>query len=75
MNQPISKDKLNFAKAKWLKKHGVEILVVDSKESEEESRKLFRYIDYSNDGVISKQQIRLFIKFLEGELSKDIKEK
>ncbi|CDW76240.1 UNKNOWN [Stylonychia lemnae] len=71
LNQPISKDKLNFAKAKWLRKHGVEILVVDSKESEEESRKLFRYIDFGNDGVISKQQIRLFIKFLEGELSQD----
>eukprot|EP00347_Sterkiella_histriomuscorum_P006922 403350921 len=70
-NVDISKDKLDFARGKWLQKHGIQILMMDSKESEDESRKLFRYIDYNNDGVISRAQIKMFIKFLEDEFKSD----
>ncbi len=42
------------------------VLAID-RNSEEESRKLFRYIDYSNDGVIHKNQLKLFVAFIEGE--------
>ena len=35
--------------------------------SEEESRKLFRYIDFENSGYLTKMQIRLFLAFVEGE--------
>ena len=44
---------MNNAKAKWMMKHGVNIFQMD-KDSEEESRKLFRYIDYNNDGYLTK---------------------
>jgi Ca2+-binding EF-hand superfamily protein len=37
------------------------------KESDEESRKLFRYIDYNNDGVIDKVRIKHFIVYLQDE--------
>jgi hypothetical protein len=47
----VDKDKLSYAKSVWLQKHGVNILQID-KNSEEESKKLFRYIDYNNEGVI-----------------------
>lgn len=40
------------------------------KSSDEESRKLFRYIDYDNTGHITKQQIRHFLAFVEGEFGK-----
>lgn len=62
----VDKEKFNFAKAKWLKKRGVNVLSID-RNSEEESRKLFRLIDYNNDGVIHRNQLKLFIAFLEGE--------
>jgi Ca2+-binding EF-hand superfamily protein len=44
----------------------VNILQLD-KNSEDETRKLFRYIDYDNNGYVSKQLIRLFLAFIEGE--------
>jgi Ca2+-binding EF-hand superfamily protein len=53
-NGKVDKDKLSYAKAKWLQKRGVNIMQMD-RNSEEESRKLFRYIDYDNDGYITKQ--------------------
>jgi hypothetical protein len=62
----IDKEKFSFAKAKWLQKRGVNVLAID-RHSEEESRKLFRFIDYNNDGVIHRNQLKLFIAFLEGE--------
>ena len=62
----VDKDKLNYAKAKWLQKRGVNVLQID-RNSEEESRKLFRYIDFNNDGVIGKNQVRLFLAFIDGE--------
>ncbi|TNV85931.1 hypothetical protein FGO68_gene4266 [Halteria grandinella] len=65
----IDKEQLNYAKAKWLQKRGVNVLSID-KTSEEESKKLFRYIDYDNTGLIQKQQIRLFLAFVEGEFGK-----
>jgi Ca2+-binding EF-hand superfamily protein len=65
----VDKDKLNYAKAKWLTKRGVNVMSVD-KDSEQESRKLFRYIDFDNDGVIGRRHIRLFLAFMEGEYAK-----
>ena len=49
----VDKDKLSYAKSIWLQKHGVNLLQLD-KTSEEESIKLFRYIDFQNSGHISK---------------------
>lgn len=65
----IDKEKLNYAKAKWLQKRGVNVLAID-KNSEDESRKLFRYIDFDNTGFITKHQIRLFLAFIEGEFGR-----
>lgn len=65
----VDKDKLSYAKAKWLKKRGVNVLSID-RNSDVESRKLYRYIDYDNDGVISKKQIKLFLAFIEGEFGR-----
>ena len=44
---------MNYAKAKWLQKRGINILQMD-KNSEDESRKLFRYIDYDSLGFVTK---------------------
>ena len=41
----VDKDKLSYAKSIWLQKHGVNLFQLD-KTSEEESIKLFRYIDF-----------------------------
>lgn len=43
-------------------------------QSEEESRKLFRYIDYNNDGVVNKQHVKLFLAFVEGEFGHSVAE-
>ena len=65
----IDKEKLSYAKAKWLQKRGVNVLSID-KSSDEESRKLFRYIDFENSGFLTKPLIRLFLAFIEGEFGK-----
>ena len=49
----VDKDKLSYAKSIWLQKHGINILQIDQN-SEEESKKLFKYIDYANEGFITK---------------------
>lgn len=49
----VDKDKLNYAKSKWLQKRGINILQMD-KNSEEEAIKFFRYIDFDNQGFITK---------------------
>ena len=45
------------------------ILQID-KDSDEESRKLFKFIDYSNSGEITRDQIKLFLTFAENEYGK-----
>ena len=47
------KDRLSFAKQKWFLKHGNHLVTMDEATSEE-ARKLFKFIDYNNAGVISK---------------------
>ncbi len=64
----VDKDKLNYSKSIWLQKRGFNILQMD-RNSEEEARKLFRYIDHDNDGYITKQKIKMFLAFIEGEFS------
>lgn len=42
-----------------------------NKDTEEESRKLFRFIDYNNDGLITKQHIKMFMKYVGEEFKSD----
>lgn len=53
-NLPNSKvERLNFAKQKWYSKHGISLFSLD-KNTSEEARKLFKFIDFNNANIISK---------------------
>ena len=57
-----TKDRLNFAKAKWLTSHGNHLLNMNQS-TEAEARRLFKFIDYNNQDLVSKHQIRLLILY------------
>ena len=57
-----NKDRLNYAKAKWLTSHGNHLLNMNHS-TEAEARRLFKFIDYNNANIISKHQIRLLIVY------------
>ncbi len=64
LQDPSERNKVTVSKAKWYTKRGIDIVNLD-KDSESESRKLFQFIDFSNQGSVTKQDLKLFLQYLE----------